>query len=78
MATETLERDQDELTPAGKPKAQIPQDIDGNAAVIISRTCRNLRRTGHTDTEILRYANDAKSGNYDKVLQVTMDWADFV
>jgi hypothetical protein len=80
MAAETPEeREQDDLTPAGKPKAQIPSEIDGNIFVIGGTAGRGLRRTGHTPEEVERFYRAIKStGSYDEALRTVMDWADFV
>jgi len=67
----------DELTPAGKPKAQVPLvGEDGNAFAILGRVSRGLRATGHDKDEVQRYHDNATSGDYDHLLQVTLQWAD--
>lgn len=79
MAIETAEREQDELTPAGKPKAQIPAEINGNIFVIGGTAGRGLRRTGHTPEEVKRFYRAIQAtGSYDEALRTVMDWADFV
>jgi hypothetical protein len=81
MAYDTaVQYDEDltDLTPAGKPKGKIPVDVDGNVMVIIGKSRRALRHTGHTDAEIEAYSADAMSGDYDHALQATMRWVRFV
>ncbi len=49
---------------------------DGNAFLIITRTAIALRRSGVDEPTIDEYRNQAKSGDYDNVLQTTMQWVD--
>ena len=47
---------------------------NGNAFVIIGRTMAALRRGGVPAKKIEQYAEEATSGDYDKVLSTTMKW----
>ena len=47
---------------------------DGNAFAILGATQRALRKAGASENELNQYLNEATAGNYDKLLQVTMDW----
>jgi hypothetical protein len=80
MAAETPEEpEQDDLTPAGKPKAQISQATDGNIFVVGGTAGRGLRRTGHTPEEVERFYRAIQAtGSYAEALRTVMDWADFV
>lgn len=49
-------------------------DQDGNAALIIARTSKAMRRGGISQDEIKRYREEATSGDYDHLLQTTMAW----
>lgn len=58
-----------------KPKVRL-QGIDGNAFVIMGTVTRALRRAGYSQEDIERYRKEAMSGDYDNLLQVTMNWID--
>jgi hypothetical protein len=47
---------------------------DGNAFSIMARVGKELRRAGVSNEEIKQYQNEATSGDYDNLLQVTMRW----
>ena len=47
---------------------------DGNAFAIMGRVSKELRRAGVSDEEVKQYQNEATSGDYDHLLQVTMQW----
>ncbi len=49
---------------------------DGNAFFIIARTAAALKKHGVDDATIVRYRKQAKSGDYDNVIQTTMQWVD--
>ena len=49
---------------------------DGNAFVIIGRVRRALRRADVSQAEIDEFTEEAKSGDYDHVLQTCMRWVD--
>lgn len=46
---------------------------DGNAYAIMGAVRRALRRAGHHDA-VSTYTDEATSGDYDHLLQVTMQW----
>jgi len=47
---------------------------DGNATLILGRVARALRRADVSENNIQKYRNEAMSGDYDHLLQVTMAW----
>lgn len=66
-----------ELSPVGKPKPKVTLvGEDGNAFAIMGRVQRALRRAGYTDEEIAQFSKAARSGDYDNLLRVAMDWVD--
>ncbi len=48
---------------------------DGNAYAIMSRVSKALKRAGHTELAAL-YMSEATSGNYDHLLQVSMEFCE--
>ena len=50
---------------------------DGNAFFIISRTRNALRRANVSTEKIEEFTEEAKSGDYDNVLQTVMRWVNF-
>jgi hypothetical protein len=77
MAAETPEREQDDLTPAGKPKPAVGAATSGDAFAVLGRVSTALRATGHTPEEINRYAQEAIAGDDDHLLRVSLRWAAF-
>lgn len=49
---------------------------DGNAFAIMGAVRQALRSAGVPATEIAEYTEQATSGDYDHLLQVTMEWVD--
>jgi hypothetical protein len=47
---------------------------DGNAFFIMGRVAAALRKAGASRDEISQYHDEAKLGDYDNLLRVTMDW----
>lgn len=45
---------------------------DGNAFSILAKTRRAMQRAGVSNEDIEAYLTEAKAGNYDHLLQVTM------
>lgn len=45
---------------------------DGNAFAIMGRAIKAMRRAGLSSEEIKAYRDEATSGDYDNLLQVTM------
>lgn len=52
---------------------QLSND-DGNAFSIIARVVRALGRAGVSQDEVRRYQEEAMSGDYEHLLQVTAAW----
>jgi hypothetical protein len=57
-----------------KPKVKLIGQ-DGNAFYIIGRVCKALRASGQAD-KVAEYQAKATSGDYDHLLQVTMEYVD--
>ena len=55
-----------------KPKLKLTGE-DGNAFSILGRAKRALLKAGRED-EVQEYMEEATSGDYDHLLQVTMRW----
>jgi hypothetical protein len=49
---------------------------DGNAYMIIGNVASALRRGGVSTPEIDEFIVEAKSGDYDNVLQIAMRWVE--
>jgi hypothetical protein len=45
---------------------------DGNAFAIIGKVNKAMRKVGYSQEEIKKYNDEAMSGDYDNLLQVTM------
>ncbi len=58
-----------------KPELQLT-GIDGNAFMILGTARRALLKAGYSQADVDRYMEEAKSGDYDHLLQVTMKWFD--
>lgn len=58
-----------------KPTVQL-SDRDGNAHSILGRVRTALLDAGYTKDDIDLYTAEATSGDYDHLLQVTMDWVE--
>lgn len=56
-----------------KPKLDISH-LDGNAFGILGAAFKALKKAGFSQEEIERYKKEATSGDYDNLIQVTMDW----
>ena len=52
--------------------AEIP--YGANAALILAAAKRALRKAGCTDEQIGKYLAEAKSGDYDHLVEVTETW----
>ena len=50
--------------------------IDGNAFMILGTMMRALRRARLPQEELDLFMNEAKSGDYDHLLQTCMKWVD--
>lgn len=51
---------------------------DGNAFYILGKVCREMRRNGYSKEEIDQYLKEAKSGDYNNLLRVTMEWVNVI
>lgn len=51
---------------------------DGNAFYILGKVTREMRRNSYTKDEIDQYLKEAKSGDYDNLLRVTMEWVNVI
>lgn len=49
---------------------------DGNAFFILARVCGAMKKAKLTTEQIQEYTDEAKSGDYDHLLQVTMQYVD--
>ena len=49
---------------------------DVNVIVIIGRVQRALRKAGAPPAELIAFGQEARSGDYDHVLQTCMAWVD--
>lgn len=56
-------------------KVQLTGD-DGNGFMIVGRVSQAMRRAGVSAEEIKEYQTEATSGDYDHLLQTTMDWVE--
>lgn len=61
-----------------KCKPEIDSEIDGNAYVIIGKAVKELKRNGADAEYVAEYKKKATAGDYDDLLQVTMEYVDFV
>lgn len=50
-------------------------DNDGNAFMVMGAVTKALKRAGHGDL-VDRYREEAMSGDYDHLLQVTMEYVE--
>jgi hypothetical protein len=58
-------------SPETKPRLTLT-GTDGNAFSILGRARRCARKAGWTREQIEKYTDEAKSGDYDNLLAVTM------
>ena len=63
------------MTELEKPQLELV-GYDGNAFLILGKAERVLRRAGYPKERIEEYMEEAQSGDYDHLLQVTMRWFD--
>jgi len=61
--------------PEIKPEVKLVGE-DGNAFAIMGRVQRALEQAGADEEYIDQYLNKATSGDYDHLLQVTMEYVD--
>lgn len=60
-----------------KPKLKLIGE-DGNVFFILGRAVREAKRAGWSIEKIERFKKEAKSGDYDHVLQTCMNYFDVV
>lgn len=61
-------------------KTNVTVDLvgqDGNAFVVMGLVIKALKRAGHTDL-VKQYQDEAMSGDYDHLIQVTMDYVEVI
>jgi hypothetical protein len=63
------------IAPETKPTIQLTGH-DGNAFAIMGTARKALKKAGADQEYIDKYTADAQSGDYDNLLQVTMDYCD--
>lgn len=51
---------------------------DGNAFAILAAVQRALRRAGIDEDEVSAFLTEAKSGDYDHLLQTAMAWVEVI
>ena len=61
--------------PETKPEVKLVGK-DGNAFSIMGRVIKALRRAGADEEYLDKYRNETTSGDYDHLLQVTMEYVD--
>lgn len=52
------------------------EECNGNAFVLLGRFAKEAKRQGWTDAEIAKVTDEAKSGNYDHLLQTLLNYVD--
>lgn len=61
-------------------KTNVTVDLvgqDGNAFVVMGLVIKALKRAGHADL-VKQYQDEAMSGDYDHLIQVTMDYVEVI
>jgi uncharacterized protein YbgA (DUF1722 family) len=67
------------MTTTAQPHTEVKVQLigeDGNAFNILGKVSRALREAGYSDDFIREYQSQAMSGDYDNLLQVTMQYVD--
>lgn len=67
--------------PKTEPKFDIEVKLighDGNAFAIMGTVRRALKEAGATRAQLDEYVEEATSGDYDHLLQVTMGWVNVI
>lgn len=68
---------QQEIGTIGKPLTDVSVQLigtDGNAFSILGKVTETLKQAGYDDEFINEYLEQATSGDYDNLLQVTMTY----
>ena len=61
--------------PNEKPEIEIDLDgEDGNAFVIIGKTCKSLFNEGADEEYLNKYRDEAMSGDYENLLKITYQY----
>ncbi len=47
---------------------------NGNAFNILGKVMKALRKAGYSSEDVIRYQEEATSGDYDHLLSVTQEW----
>ena len=61
------------------PKYDIKVQLtgeNGNALSIMGRVSRALKKAGASKEDVKLFRDEARSGDYDKLLRTCMDWVD--
>ncbi len=61
--------------PYKKPKVKLVGE-DGNAFAILGTVSKAMKKAGATSEEVDEYMNEATDGDYDHLLQTTMEYVD--
>lgn len=59
-----------------KPKLDLTEVESGNAFAVLGAAVMMAKKSGWSAEKIAEYERKAKSGDYDNLLQVTMDYFD--
>lgn len=54
----------------------VLQGSDGNAFYLIGKCVKALKRAGYSKEEVAKFTEEAKSGDYDNVIQTAMKWCE--
>jgi hypothetical protein len=66
-----------ETAPNGKPKVKVELvGADGNCFAIMGKVAAAMRAAGWSPEDRDAYLREAKAGNYDHLLQVTLQYAE--
>ena len=65
------------IGPKNKPEIELVGQ-DGNAFAIMGAVSNALRKAGADSEYIKQYTDAATSGDYDNLLQVTMEYVDII
>ena len=71
----TINREGTMIAPTEKPTVKLLGE-DGNAFIILGKVMRALKDNGADDEYVRAYLEEAKDGDYDHLLQVTMDYTE--
>jgi len=63
------------IAPENKPEVILLGE-DGNAFVVLAKTMKALRKAGADKEYVETYKREACAGDYDHLLQITMQYVD--